>query len=97
MTNRDSRCRIGPCANGHGGDEHIVRTRPRVGTDNGAVLVHSVVVSGNRPGTDVGTLTNLGITDVAEVGHFGPRTNAGVLGFDKRTDLAVLSYRGSGA
>ncbi len=72
-----------PRRNGHrchqlcvGADENII-------LDDGLVLVHTVVVTGNGTGADIHPLADLGVTDVGQVVGFRLPAQTALLDFDK--------------
>ena len=79
------------------GDEHVVRAHAHVAADGGAVLVHPVVVRHDRAGADVGALADLGVADVAEVGHLRALADHRVLRLDEAADLALRAEVRAGA
>ena len=64
--------------------------------DPRAVLGDAVVVGEDRAGPDVGALTDLGVADVAEVGHLGALADLRVLGLHEGADLAAGPEPGAG-
>src|SRR5690606_23165064 len=70
-------------------DEHIFRANTDRVTNNGLVFLDTVIVGNNRARTDVASLTDLGVADVAEMWHLTAVTNFCVLRLNKGTDLAV--------
>ncbi|OEI69381.1 hypothetical protein Cus16_1225 [Curtobacterium sp. ER1/6] len=89
----DGRTRAGvrPVPNPNRGDEHVVRAGADVRPDLGPVLVHAVVVRGDRVRADVGLLADLGVADVRQVRDLAAASDDRVLRLDEGADLAPLA------
>src|SRR6185503_14684525 len=75
-------------------DHHRIDSETRAVADHGLVLRPAVVVRGDRPGTDVHVLADVGIAQVAEVLLLRPGTDAAVLDLGEVPDPAARPHLG---
>src|SRR5699024_6239389 len=94
--NDGARARIRAVADVDRGDEHGVGTGAHVAADGGVVLIYSVIIYKHGGGTNIGFLTDGGITNVSQVRNLGTATNLGVFSFHESAQLAVLTQLGIG-
>src|ERR1700730_5185633 len=64
-------------------------------SDRRAVLAKAVVLRGQRAGTDVALLADVGVPDVGQVGHFCTSANVRVLDLHERARLGTLAQDGA--
>ena len=76
-----------PSPSSTGATRRRVDARVHAVADLGAVLVHAVVVRGDRARAEVRAGADVGVADVGEVRHLGALADLGVLGLDERADL----------
>jgi len=64
-----------------GRNQHRVASDEAIVSDAGRILPGTVVVAGDRPGTDVAALSDLRVTDVGKVRDLAVFPDAGILHF----------------
>src|ERR1019366_1122074 len=80
---------VSAIADADGCDQNGVTADEGVGADDGAVLVHAIVVAGDGAGADVGALADLGIAQVGEVIGLGAASQLDFLGLHKIADVRL--------
>ena len=79
--------RVGAVAHRDRSDQHGVRAGPHVRADDGAVLLHPVVVDDDVGRADVGLLADRGVAHIGQMRDLRPGADLGVLDLDEGADL----------
>ncbi len=78
-------------------DQRGIRADEGIRADTGDMLVHAIVIAGDRTGTDIGLLADEGITDIGEMVDLGAGADLGLLDLAEIADLGALAEIGAGA
>src|SRR5262249_34036037 len=81
----------------HRRDQRAVRADKGARADHRAVLVKTVVIAGDRAGTDIGFGADIAVTEIGQVVGFGAGAEPGRLDLDKIADMDVAFEHRAGA
>ena len=94
LGNHAARAGGGLVAHGDGRHQRGVRADAHFVADNGTVLVHAVIIAGNRACADIGVRADGRITDIRQMVRFAAAPDGAVFHFHEIADVHVVRQFG---
>ena len=77
-------------------DEYVIRTGATIRTHIGVMFIHTVIVCKNSGGSNIGLLSDGGVSDIGQVRYLRTGTDPNILGFAESPYLGVFTEDSTG-